>query len=265
MLKASDAIVLDENFGPQTKEKEENMPALRKTNIISSSRYIIRLGPGPLWCSDVPHAGHESQVSFVTEGNGVGVFKAPPVNAEGFLANSSLVSPSSRAELNANISSSASVDPFGNLSGKFSGPAQTSEVGCVQLSEQGDSAVNLCFKVSPVPGKEVVWETILVDNSRLYVEVPHGILPEGSRESLITLLEYAEEQLKCTHVILCFKKNRPDRSSLLRVFNFFGFTILPPGHQLVPKTEDLIFMAYVIDNDGTDSSDDDSKSDCGSE
>lgn len=57
-----------------------------------------------------------------------------------------------------------------------------SEVGCVQLSEQGDSAVNLCFKVSPVPGKEVVWETILVDNSRLYVEVPHGILPEGSRE-----------------------------------------------------------------------------------
>lgn len=54
-------------------------------------------------------------------------------------------------------------------------------------------------------------------------------------------------------------------ASLLRVFNFFGFTILPPGHQLVPKTEDLIFMAYVIDNDGTDSSDDDSKSDCGSE
>jgi len=51
MLKASDAIVLDENFGPQTQEKEENMPSLQRTNIISNSRYIIRLGPEPLWCS----------------------------------------------------------------------------------------------------------------------------------------------------------------------------------------------------------------------
>ena len=43
-------------------------------------------------------------------------------------------------------------------------------------------AVNLCFKVCPVAGVEVVWETILVENKRLYVEVPPGILPEGSRE-----------------------------------------------------------------------------------
>ena len=33
MLKASDAIVLDENFGPQTQEKKENMPALQRTNM----------------------------------------------------------------------------------------------------------------------------------------------------------------------------------------------------------------------------------------
>lgn len=128
------------------------------------------------------------------------------------------------------------------------------------------AASNLCFKVCPVAGVEVVWETILVDKQRLYVEVPSGILPEGSRESLITLLEFAEEQLKCTHVILCFKKNRPDRASLLRVFNFFGFSILPPNHSLVPKTEDLLFMAYVIDNGSSSSSDDDDDDDdCGSE
>ena len=55
-------------------------------------------------------------------------------------------------------------------------------------------------------------------------------------------------------------------ASLLRVFNFFGFSILPPGHPLVPKTEDLLFMAYVIDSgDSSSDDDDDSKSDCGSE
>ena len=53
----------------------------------------------------------------------------------------------------------------------------------VDLCEAGGgAAVNLCFKVCPVAGVEVVWETILVDKQRLYVEVPSGILPEGSRD-----------------------------------------------------------------------------------
>lgn len=51
MLKASDAIVLDENFGPEEKEKEEKMPALLKEEGSSSQQFIISLGPGPLWWS----------------------------------------------------------------------------------------------------------------------------------------------------------------------------------------------------------------------
>ncbi|KAL8558284.1 hypothetical protein ACOMHN_063978 [Nucella lapillus] len=289
MLKASDAIVLDENFGPQTQEEKENMPALQRTNIISNSRYIIRLvypvvvtlygwvqglGGAP----DVPHAAHESQVSFVTEGNGVGVLKAPPVSAEGLFANSSLFASSSSVPPPPPCLAATMVGPKGF-------PPEPS-IGSVtaalhRLAIQGKgvlggdsasgeasaaAATNLCFKVCPVAGLEVVWETILVDKQRLYVEVPPGILPEGSRESLITLLEFAEEQLKCTHVILCFKKTRPDRASLLRVFNFFGFSILPPNHSLVPATEDLLFMAYVIDNaSSSDDDDDDDDDDCGSE
>jgi len=131
--------------------------------------------------------------------------------------------------------------------------------------------VSVCVKACPVAGVEVEWETLLVDGQRLYVEVPPGILPEGSRESLVELLEFAEEKLKCTHVILCFKRNRPDRSSLLRVFNFFGFSVMPPNHALAPRSEDLLYMAYVIDagdssSDDDDEEDDDDKSDdCGSE
>jgi len=196
----------------------------------------------------------------VTEGNGVGVLKAPPVSAVGLVADGSTSRSSSLFP--APALSSCGLPPPPPSGGKY-GP----------LAPDPPPAVNLCFKVSPVAGVEVAWETILLE-SRLYVEVPPGILPEGSRESLIELLEYAEEKLKCSHVILCFKRARPDRASLLRVFNFFGFWVVPPSHALAPRTEDLLYMAYVIDGDASsseddddddDKSDDDKSDDCGSE
>ena len=55
-------------------------------------------------------------------------------------------------------------------------------------------AAHLSFTVHLSGQHKVSWETIL-RNRNLYVEVPNGILPEGSKESLITLLEYAEEKL----------------------------------------------------------------------
>ncbi|CAG5116685.1 unnamed protein product [Candidula unifasciata] len=124
------------------------------------------------------------------------------------------------------------------------------------------TASNLTFKISPVAGLTVSWETRLL-NDVLYVELPAGILPEGSKESLVTLLEYAEEKLKCKHVVCCLNKNRPDRVSLLRVFNFFGFQILPPGHQLVVSPcQDLLYMAYTIERDSElDESDSDEEAD----
>jgi len=188
----------------------------------------------------VPHADHVSQVSFVTEGNGVGVLKAPPVSAAGLVADGSTRASSLFPAATSSSSSGG---------GKF-GP----------LAPDPPPAVNLCFKVSPVAGLEVEWETILVDG-RLYVEVPPGILPAGSRESLVELLEYAEDKLKCSHVILCFRRNRPDRASLLRVFNFFGFCVVPPSHALAPRSEDLLHMAYVIGGDSSDEEDDDDDDD----
>jgi len=50
MLKASEAIVIDENFGPKEKEKEEKMPALLKKSSLTP-QFTISLGPGPLWWS----------------------------------------------------------------------------------------------------------------------------------------------------------------------------------------------------------------------
>lgn len=36
----------------------------------------------------------------------------------------------------------------------------------------------------------------------LYVALPPRMLPEGSREAFVALLEAAEEQLRCQHVIV---------------------------------------------------------------
>ncbi len=44
-------------------------------------------------------------------------------------------------------------------------------------------------------------------------------------------------------------------ANLLRVFSFLGFSIVPPGDPIVPKVEELLFMAYVIEEDDSDEGD----------
>lgn len=120
------------------------------------------------------------------------------------------------------------------------------------LAQKNKVAKNLSFQINVANGITVTWETILVDG-KLYAEIPNTILPEGSKESLVTLLEYADEQLACSHVILCLKKNRTDRANLVRTFMFLGFGVAPPGDPLVPKAEDLLFLVYTIDSCDSDS------------
>jgi len=112
-------------------------------------------------------------------------------------------------------------------------------------------AAHLSFTVHLSGQHKVSWETIL-RNRNLYVEVPNGILPEGSKESLITLLEYAEEKLCCEHVILCFCKSRNDRASLIRTFMFMGFAVACPGDPIVPMVPEVMYMVYRIDPDDLD-------------
>lgn len=161
---------------------------------------------------DVPHA---ASVSFVTEGSGVGVSTEPPVNAKSQFTDNQM---------------------FKNGDRKIS----------ISLLVGAQVASNLCFKIVLADSIKVCWETVLSDK-RLYVEVPNGILPEGSKESLVRLLEYAEEVLGCDDVVICFKKNRSDQASLIRTFMFMGFTLAPPGGNASIGSADVIFMIYNID------------------
>jgi len=110
-----------------------------------------------------------------------------------------------------------------------------------------NQATKITFRYSLTPHTILSWDTTLMNNN-LYIEVPHGCLPDASKEAFVALLEYAEEVLQCHHAIVCFKKDRVDRAMLIRTFMFLGFYLVPPGNELAPAADnDHVFMVYKID------------------
>ena len=81
----------------------------------------------------------------------------------------------------------------------------------------------------------------------LYLEVPLRLVETGSREGFIALLEYAEEELLCSHVVQVLAKDRQDRHDAVRTFMFFGFSVLVPGHQLIPINSNSLFLACSLE------------------
>ncbi|KAI4481590.1 hypothetical protein M0802_013910 [Mischocyttarus mexicanus] len=139
-------------------------------------------------------------------------------------------------------------------------------------------SVRLTFKLHLTESTSVEWETVVWRNC-LYIRVPSCLLPEGSKEGFVSLLEYAEETLHFTNIIVCLRKDKSDRGScriplfqtvesfcvennspskpiccyglamLVRTFMFLGFTVLPPNHALVPQISDPgnLYMLYAIE------------------
>uniref|UniRef100_A0A1B0D1T9 Ornithine decarboxylase antizyme n=1 Tax=Phlebotomus papatasi TaxID=29031 RepID=A0A1B0D1T9_PHLPP len=95
--------------------------------------------------------------------------------------------------------------------------------------------VRISLKLFVTESTYSIWDTIL-DRSRsiLYVALPSILLPAASKQSFISLLDFAEEKLKCNSVILCMQKDREDRANLVRTFLFLGFQPLAPKTELAP-------------------------------
>jgi hypothetical protein len=107
--------------------------------------------------------------------------------------------------------------------------------------------VKIFFRYQLTPQIILNWDTTLMNNN-LYIEIPNGCLPDASKEAFVALLEYAEEELRCHHAIVCFKKDRQDRTILVRTFMFLGFYLVPPGNELALEAgADHVFMVYKID------------------
>jgi len=66
----------------------------------------------------------------------------------------------------------------------------------IDLDEIADNPNSLLvnFKCSLSDEKEVEWKTLLV-NGTLYVDIPTSVLSDGSRDSFVSLLEFAEDKL----------------------------------------------------------------------
>jgi len=91
------------------------------------------------------------------------------------------------------------------------------------------------------------WDA-LVWQCRLYVLVDVSQMNDsGSKEAFVALLEYAEEVLECSHVIVCFEKCQSTNTKMaIRNFLFLGFQPLAPGHEYLPTNPNLVCFLYTI-------------------
>ena len=92
------------------------------------------------------------------------------------------------------------------------------------------------------------WDAILWQG-RLYIHVdPTQITNAGSKGTFMSLLEYAEEVLECSHVIVCIDNQQSNNATkmAIRNFLFLGLQQLAPGHEYLPSNPNVVCFLYTI-------------------
>jgi len=114
-----------------------------------------------------------------------------------------------------------------------------------ELPNSAKVASEITVYVELGDGVVVPWQCSIRER-KLFVLVPRNLPICGSRDSFVSLLEYAETDLEVTHVIVCLSKTQPDLQAVVRLFMFFGFSPLPSDHVLlapVPQRQ-FVCLAY---------------------
>lgn len=117
----------------------------------------------------------------------------------------------------------------------FAGDAQHHDDTVIDRILDQKKPIKITLNLHVTESMSSRWESVLnPDNNILYVALPSVLLPEASKQSFITLLEFAEDRLDVDGVVLCMRKDRHDRPNLVRTFLFLGFQPLSPKSALAP-------------------------------
>lgn len=229
------------------------MKKLQLTSLINQNIYVSGWLQGLIIIPDVASKEYYDTADQLRHYEDHDLF----INSEGGIISGSVLSlnklivPHSRTESmcsdSSNLSSNLSTSSGSSNSSLNESIDTNKPTEFIDFDDITDSPESLLvsFKCPLSEEKEVEWKTLLI-NGTLYVDIPTSMLPEGSRDSLVSLLEFAEEKLECEKVFVCFKKDRKDRVALMRVFMFLGFSVVSPDSKQVPQNSDIMSMVYNI-------------------
>ncbi|KAH8277625.1 hypothetical protein KR018_002400, partial [Drosophila ironensis] len=89
---------------------------------------------------------------------------------------------------------------------------------------QHDQPVQISIKLHVTEDQYTNWMTILNPvNNMLYVALPKDLPPAGSKQTFLSLLEFAEDKLEVDGVVIAMRKDQPERARLIEAFLFMGF------------------------------------------
>ncbi|XP_037898789.1 LOW QUALITY PROTEIN: ornithine decarboxylase antizyme [Glossina fuscipes] len=213
---------------------------------MSSESYCISLGVGPLWWSDVPthHRTDHDRASLLT-----GYTRKSSVGSAG---GSGLFDRNKNGGSNggSGANSAASSDcSDGDLQSLYSDDDYREVVKQIL---QHEHPIRIVIKLHVTENKFTKWESVLNPvNNILYVALPEKLAPEASKETLICLLEFAEDKLEVDAVVMCIRKNRSDRVRLLESFLLMGLEPLSrKASEAIPAAEkdvENFFLIYRIE------------------
>lgn len=167
---------------------------------------------------------------------------------------------------------SSSLEGSSSSSKDAASGAVGGEVGGVAAACSRDVAVPVRFTVPLTASLEIVWDAILCRKALVVPSLPANGAA-GSKESLIQLLEFAEDQLGCESVFICLPNGdfasgnmaslsrgcAISTSSLVRMFSFLGFNnvnlkdealvgSLPSVFRSMPALVEGTVVQYDIDD-----------------
>ncbi|KAH8400937.1 hypothetical protein KR009_001903, partial [Drosophila setifemur] len=159
---------------------------------MSTDSYRISLGVGPLRKSSVDSAGGSL-----------------------YEASSRASSPSSSSSDCSDLGSHADIHSL------------CSDDDCQEVLRQilqHDQPVQISIKLHVTEDQHTNWMTILNPvNNLLYVALPKELPPAGSKQTFLSLLEFAEDKLEVDGIVMAMRKDQPDRARLIEAFLFMGF------------------------------------------